>query len=166
VKKTERSLVLIKKFDRAEETKQKVRELEKVDSEVAQGRAVAEMEKQRQRVFTKHEIEIQTFEIHAESQLNQIKQSQEGKIQAILARQGRLENELEEWKRNPSTSLPLMTSGIPELQHQAVMTPRTTQKYSAFKKVIKGPVITIKPLGSMIPNRRKRVTNCMENKGR
>jgi hypothetical protein len=153
LKNVERSMILTKMFDQAAIIRKKVTDMEKEESQLAQQRATVEMDKERRKLLAKHELELQAFEQHCIRQLNWIRHEQELKMAAVQARQVKLESELDDWKMNPPTALPPMASAIPELQHQAVMTPRTAQRYSVFKKYTKPPVITVKPLGSVKPRR-------------
>ena len=159
LKNMERSMILTKMFTQVQEVKRKIKELEKEESDKAQARAVQEMDKERKKILARHALEQRTFEQHCARQLETIKQNQELKMQSIQKRQAKLESEIDEWKMNPPTALPPMASANPDLQHQAVMTPRTAQRYSVFKKVSKPPSITIKPLGRVKPRRKRPQTS-------
>jgi hypothetical protein len=153
VKKTERSMILAKVFDQADVFRRRVRELEKQESELAQKRAYMEMAKQREKLIAKHELELTHFDQHCAKLCEQIRQEQEVKKAAIEARQAKLSSEVEAWRMNPPTALPLMAAAI---LPKAVMTPRTAQRYAAFKKVAKPPVVKIQPLGNVKPPKRRR----------
>jgi hypothetical protein len=153
VKETERSMILSKMFDQAAIVRRKVQEMEKEESAQAQERAMQEMEKERAKILARQEIECRRCEHHCAKQLEWIRHEQEMKAAAVQARQVKLESEITQWKMNPPTALPPMASAIPELQHQAVMTPRTAQRYSMFKKIAKPPIVTVKPLGNVKPPR-------------
>jgi hypothetical protein len=143
VKRQERSMILAKLFGQAEILKRKVHDIEKDESQVAQNRAVSEMDKARSKILSRHQFELQNFQQHCARQLEIIRQEQELKLKPFLARQTKLMAEIDKWKMNPPTALPPMTSALPELRHQAVMKPRTAQRYSAFKAVSKQPRITV-----------------------
>ncbi|OHT15718.1 hypothetical protein TRFO_13883 [Tritrichomonas foetus] len=156
MKGMERSMVLTKMFDQAEDIHHKVKELEKDESRIAQENAYREMDKERRKILYKQAQEMKIFEQHCARQIDIIKHDQEMKISSIAARQTKLESEIDEWKMNPPTALPPIASIIPDLGHQSVMTPRTVQRYSAYKKINKAPVISIKPLGKVKPKKRPR----------
>jgi hypothetical protein len=122
------------------------------------------MGKQRQKLLVKHQRQLEHFALHANTQNEHIKQSQDVKMQAVLARQAKLENEIEQCKNSQVTTLPPMASASPDVAHLVVLTPRTATRYSSFKKVVKGPVITIKPLGNITPCKRKRAAVALENR--
>ena len=155
LKNMERSMILTKMFTEVQDVKRKIKELEKEESEKAQARAVQEMDKERKKILARHALEQRTFEQHCARQLEMIKQNQELKMRSVQARQVKLTSEIDEWKMNPPTALPPMASANPDLQHQAIMTPRTAQRYAVFKKVSKPPSITIKPLGRVKPRRKR-----------
>jgi hypothetical protein len=153
MKRQERSMILTKLFGQAEVLKKKVHDLEKDESQVAQNRAVYEMDKARSKMLEKHHLELRNFEQHCARQLEIIRQEQDLKMKPLLARQTKLMAEIDEWKMNPPTALPPMASALPELRHQSVMTPRTAQRYSAFKAVSKQPRVVVRPLGNVKPGR-------------
>jgi hypothetical protein len=153
IKQIERSMVLTKMFDQAHSFKQKVRALEKVESGWAQDRAVSEMEKERDKLLRKQQLELENFDLHCARQTEVIRQAQELKKSAFNARQTKLASEIEDWTTHPATSLPLSS---PPIFPKEVMTPRTAKRYSAFKRIAKPPVITVEPLGRVAPTKRKR----------
>jgi hypothetical protein len=152
VKKTERSMCLTKMFDQAEIFRKQVRELEKEESDQAQARAYSEMEKRRDKLVAQQQLELHSFELHCARQDESIRQNQEIKRLALEARQTKVSSEIAEWTANPSQALPLMAAVVIP---KAVMTPRTANRYSAFKKVSKQPVVTVRPLGNVRPAKRK-----------
>lgn len=152
-------MVLTKMFDQAEQIRRKVKDVEREESDQAQERAVREMDKQRRKIIARHESEEKVFEQHCLRNIEIIKHDQEMKIKSVQARQSKLSSEIDEWKMNPPTALPPIASAIPDLQHPSVMTPRTAQRYSVFKKVTKPPSITVKPLGSVKPKRKRPKTS-------
>jgi hypothetical protein len=153
IKKTERSMVLTKLFDQAAVFHRKVRALEKEESDLAQSRAEAEMAKDREKILEKQRQELANFDFHSARQIEQIRQAQDIKRSAYEARQAKLASEVEEWKTNTSTTMPL---GGAAIIPKAAMTPRTAKRYAAFKKVVKPPIITVRPLGKVRPVSRKR----------
>jgi hypothetical protein len=134
VKKIERHMLLTKMFNQAEVLKRQVREMEKEESGNAQNTAVAEMEHEKKRILTKHALELQTFEQYCAKETAEIKRVQELKMQSLLARQTKLETEIGDWTSNPAIALPPVASSLSELRHPAAMTPRTAQRYSAFRE--------------------------------
>jgi hypothetical protein len=149
-------MLLTKMFGQAEILKRQVRELEKEESGTAQNIAVAEMEREKRTILAKHALELQGFEQYCVREKAEIKRVQELKMQSLLARQTKLETEIEELTSNPPITLPPVASSLPDLRHPAAMTPRTAQRYSAFKRIEKGPTISVHPLGSVRPFSRRR----------
>jgi hypothetical protein len=153
LKATERSLILVKMFDEAVEVHKKVRDLEKQESQMAQGKANAEMEREKKKLISKHVKEWEVFDHYCQQRLEMIRHDQELKIKTIQARQTKLESEIEVWKANPPTGLPPIASAYPDFRKQPVMTPRTLRRLAAFKAAAKSPTVRVKPLGNVKPKR-------------
>ena len=105
------------------------------------------MEKEKNKLLEKQQADIEHFEAHCARQIETIKHNQELKLVSLQARQSKLTSEIDMWKMNPPSALPPIASASPDLQQQSVMTPRTVQRLSQFKRTTKQPVITVKPLG-------------------
>jgi hypothetical protein len=156
VKKIERSLVLSKDFERAEAAKRQVMRLEKEESSMAQKRAESEMKRQQQRLLEKHAADGRVFVDMAEKAIVAIESERLLLLEGLLARQIKLQSELEVAKDMKTVLPPLKVGQGPADQ---VMTPRTAQRYAAYKTVVGRPKVTVRPLGLVnrkIVRRRKR----------
>ena len=145
-------MVLAKMFGRAEEIRKKITELEVVESNQAQERAYAEMEKQRDKILARQNQEMTVFLQHSKTTISNIKRSQEIKMRALLARQNKLKKELAELQK---TSSPPKVSSLLSTD-EAPMTPRTAERYTIYKSNISGPKLSVKPLGSVWKKNTKR----------
>lgn len=176
-KKVERSFVLNKDFEGAENCRKKVAELEKLESHEAQKKARSEMEKQYKKLTSKQDAEIESFDEMAKKQLELVSKDRSNQLEKLVARQSKLQSQLSDLK-NPgrqswtSASGPIrlnvgsrgssLGTSLPSLdkksssQLENLMTPRTIQRYALFKTTIKQPKLTVKPLGS-INQKRKQV---------
>lgn len=177
-KKIERSFVLVKDFEGAENCRKKVAELEKLESQQAQKRARSEMEKQYKKLTAKQDAEIDAFDDYARSQLELMSKDRSSQYETLIARQTKLQSQITEIKHpgrqswtsasgpislhsgskggtSLGTSLPSLSQGKNN-QLENLMTPRTIQRYALFKTTMKQPKLTVKPLGA-INQKRKQV---------
>lgn len=162
VKKIERSLVLTKNFERAEDYRKKVNELEKEESEGAQRRAETEMKKLYQKILKKHETELEQLEDYSKRTLDLLAKDREITLQSLIARQNKLEAEIESLQqisKQPATLPPLVATRTLEKTGGDVMTPRTIQRYSAYKTNIHQPKLKVRPLGIINQKKKKKATH-------
>jgi hypothetical protein len=62
----------------------------------------------------------------------------------VLARQIKVTSEIDDCGANPAPGPRPIASALPNLEHQVVTTPRTAQRYAAFKAVSKQPRKVVK----------------------
>jgi hypothetical protein len=160
LKRVERSLVLAKDFDRAEAAKKEVARLEKEESFEAQKRAEGEMKKRQVRLLEKQAAEKHLCLEAAEKAMVVIESERLVLLEGLLSRQIKLTGELEAAKTTKPSALPPLKSKRGKERDDVVMTPRTAQRYAAFKTVVHRPKVTVKPLGLVnrkIVKKKKRI---------
>jgi hypothetical protein len=161
LKRTERNLVLSKEFERAEEAKKEVVRLEKEESVEAQKHAEYEMKKQQIRLLERQVTEARALADAADKAILAMESERLQLLEGLLARQVKLEAELEAAKSIKPTCLPSLKQTKGQEKTEAVMTPRTAQRYAVYKAVMNRPKVTVKPLGfvnrKIAQKRRKRL---------
>lgn len=159
LQKIERSMILTKMYGQAEETRKKITQAEKEESRQAQEKAVEEMEKQQTKILSRQQQEMEAFEHHCIRNIEIIKRNQELKMESILSRRSTLEKEKVMIQEGQKNSLPTIIAiqNPSDGSIEQTMTPRTANRYAAFKAQNKGPSLTVKPLGKLIAKRRNRL---------
>jgi hypothetical protein len=147
VKKIERSLVMAKDFEKAELYRKQVASLEKEESVLAQHRAEREMKIQHQKLLDKQQIEVEAFERTCEQQRLVFLHDRELLLEKLHARQLSLTNEVEMRKNSRETLPPLIPGRGHFVTQESAMTPRTIQRFAAYKTCVKTPKVVVKPLG-------------------
>lgn len=161
LKKMERSLVLTKAFDQAEQLHRRAVELEKEECAAAQRRAYAEMSKEREKILAKHEQELAVFDQHAKRNVDIIIRNEDIKIRSLMVRKEKLESEMVVMKEKKKKHIRPLIGTMPQVagaRPESVMTPRTAQRYSIYKAQERSPHLTVKPLGN-VGNRRRKTTS-------
>jgi hypothetical protein len=147
VKKIERSLVLAKNFEKAEEYRRQAAALERAESGTAQQRAERAMQVQHRQLIQKQLGELRAFDEWARRDLIMLQHTRQLELVALTARQVSLRNEIE--MRKNSKVVPPTVAPSKGADDGAVMTPRTIQRFSEYKTCIKQPKIIVKPLGTI-----------------
>ena len=161
LKKTERSLILAKDFEKAEGYKTQVEELEKEESENAQVRAKTEMKQQYQRLLQKHENERTALAASSQKAIELLQHDRETQLTTLTAVQTKIQNQIDEMKSSRAAPLPPLKpirsrSATQELFPQEVMTPRTAQRLALYKARMTQPKVIVRPLGSISRRGRRR----------
>jgi len=151
MKGMERSMVLSKMFEEAENHKKKTQMIEREESRTAQQKAYTEMTRERTRLLEKQRIEISSFDSHCNKSLGDIKKVQELRLQPLVARKNTLLSDLKVLNNQIESQTVTKSVDIPH----PIMTPRTAQRLSLYKSVSKAPQVTVKPLGNVNPMKKK-----------
>jgi hypothetical protein len=155
VKRVERLLIIAKDLDAAEAARLRVAHLECEESESAQLRAEAEMRAKYAKMLQKQHSEMVMFVDTANAQLAVLESQREQGLRALLARQTQLAAEFESTKAARRQPLPGL-SPQPGKADELAVTPRTVQRYSAFKTNVKQPKVVVKPLGALNQKKKRR----------
>jgi hypothetical protein len=156
VKRVERLLVIAKDLEAAEAAKLRVARLEHEESESAQLRAEAEMRAQHAKMLQKQDSEMVMFVDTSNAQLAVIESQREQGLRALVARHAQLTAELESIRASRPQPLPAFNPQ-PGKADDVTMTPRTVQRYSAFKTNVGQPKVVVRPLGAIKQKTRGRV---------
>jgi hypothetical protein len=147
VKKIERTLVISKDFEKAESYRKQAAALELAESGSAQQRAEREMKICHERLLQRQAIELDFFEdacLRAKFRFNA---QREMAFSKLKVRQMSVQTEIER-KRNSRETLPPLVPGVGAIGSESpIMTPRTVQRFSAYKTCENRPKIVVKPLG-------------------
>jgi hypothetical protein len=147
INKIEWSLVLSKDLEQAELYRVMVTQLEKAESEAAQRRAQTEMRGQQERMIARQEAEVRALEELGVKNMELLKSQREQQERALVVRLHTVESELEVVRATRPLSLPPMRSSWKV--EESSMTPRTLQRYAAFKTNVKQPRVIVRPLGTI-----------------
>jgi hypothetical protein len=164
IKAVERSLILQKDLERAEAYRVQVAQLEKAESAAAQERAEAEMRRQRAALLVRHDAEKMALKELCERGMRIIVTQREHALEPLVARMTTLKAEVDAAKHIRFETLPPLTQvKAANPTEEATMTPRTVQRYSAFKTNVKHPKIVVKPLGNIIRKKRQKTPEDVED---
>jgi hypothetical protein len=152
--KIERSLVLSKDLEQAEFYRAKVAQLEKEESEAAQRSAEAKMRAQHVRIIARHEAEVSALKEQGVKSLELLRSQREQEERALIIRLKTIEGELELVRANRPLGLPTTRSN--GSVQECSMTPRTLQRYAAFKTNVIQPRVIVRPLGAIKMMKRPR----------
>lgn len=110
------SYILMKDFDRAEELKNEIESMEKLESKEAQNKAETEMLKEQNKLIEKHQNEIISFNQFAKRQIEIIKGRQETKLEPLIARKRKLEIECNSLKKLRANQI--NSPSLPSIQYK------------------------------------------------
>jgi siroheme synthase (precorrin-2 oxidase/ferrochelatase) len=151
-----RSLVLQKDLERAETFRLQVAQLEKHESHNAQERAEAEMHKAHVALQQKQDGERLAFKTLCETEMRVLVSQRELGLAPLVARQAVMEAEADAARRVKFETLPPLTQvKAANPTDEATMTPRTVQRYAAFKTNVQHPKVVVRPLGVIVKKRRR-----------
>jgi len=152
LKSVEQKLVIQKLFNRAEETKKMIEQMENQESEIAQKKAYEIMETQKEKLLEKHKQEFGFLNQHFEKVKIEIQLSQRTIMKSLIARQRKLKNEIDGMKNSIRSC---KTTNKSTEQIQLVMTPRTATRYGNYKSSMNPPKLRVKPLGAIVPKKNR-----------